>query len=161
MRRKDREITRVDEKLEIIDKCDVCRLAFADETEPYIVPLNFGYEFSEGKLVLYFHCASKGRKLDIMKKHPRVCFEMDCSRKLMGSGEIACEYTMAYESVIGTGTLELCESTEEKLKGLRLLMRQMVKSDNFTFLSEQIERITVLRLLADDFSAKKSTGIRV
>lgn len=160
MRRKDREVTDVNEKLEIIEKCDVCRIAFADGDTPYIVPLNFGYSYSEGRLVLYFHCATKGKKLDRMQEHPHVCFEMDCSRKLLGSGEIACSYTMAFESVIGTGTLEVCEDAEEKLQGLKLLMRQMVKDDCFTYLPEQMQRVTVLRLCVDNFTAKKSTGVQ-
>ncbi|MCI9135355.1 MAG: pyridoxamine 5'-phosphate oxidase family protein, partial [Lachnospiraceae bacterium] len=40
MRRKDREITDFQEILEIIRKCDVCRIALNDEEFPYMVPLN-------------------------------------------------------------------------------------------------------------------------
>ena len=44
MRRHDREITDKNEILEIMDRCDVCRLAFNDGDYPYILPLNFGIE---------------------------------------------------------------------------------------------------------------------
>ena len=44
MRRKDREITDFNEMLEIMKKCDVCRIALNDEEFPYIVPLNFGLD---------------------------------------------------------------------------------------------------------------------
>lgn len=45
MRRKDREITDFHELIEIMKKCDVCRIALKDEDGyPYIVPLNFGLE---------------------------------------------------------------------------------------------------------------------
>ena len=54
----------------------------ADEAGPYIVPLNFG--FSDDSL--YFHSAHKGRKIDILKKNPRVCFEFDLGVKII-SGE--------------------------------------------------------------------------
>jgi nitroimidazol reductase NimA-like FMN-containing flavoprotein (pyridoxamine 5'-phosphate oxidase superfamily) len=40
MRRKDREITSVDKKIEIIEKNKVCRLALSRNNFPYIVPLN-------------------------------------------------------------------------------------------------------------------------
>ena len=57
MRRYDREITDKNEILEIMSRCDVCRLAFNDGDYPYILPLNFGIGEKEGKIVLYFHSA--------------------------------------------------------------------------------------------------------
>ena len=45
MRRSDREITDLKEIVEIMRKCDVCRLALNDDGYPYIIPLNFGMCF--------------------------------------------------------------------------------------------------------------------
>ena len=59
MRRKDREITDIEEIRDIIEKCKVCRLAMQDEEGLYLVPLNFGYEFEEESLALYFHSAKE------------------------------------------------------------------------------------------------------
>ena len=42
MRRADREVKDVNEMIEIMKRCDVCRLALNDEGYPYILPLNFG-----------------------------------------------------------------------------------------------------------------------
>lgn len=39
MRRKDREVTSIDEIVLIIDKCDVCRVAFSYNDIPYIVKI--------------------------------------------------------------------------------------------------------------------------
>lgn len=55
MRRTDREIKEFNEIIEVIKKCDVCRLALHDEEYPYIVPLNFGMQLENGKVVLYFN----------------------------------------------------------------------------------------------------------
>ena len=52
MRRKDREITDIEEIRDIIEKCKVCRLAMQDEEGLYLVPLNFGYEFEKESLAL-------------------------------------------------------------------------------------------------------------
>jgi len=41
MRRKDREIIGIGEKLKIIAKCKICRLGLCENNYPYIVPLNF------------------------------------------------------------------------------------------------------------------------
>ena len=57
MRRKDREITDFNEIIEIIKKCDVCRIALNDEDFPYIVPLNFGLDVQGEQVFFYFHCA--------------------------------------------------------------------------------------------------------
>ena len=43
MRRKDLAVTAPAEIDAIIRGCDCIRLAFADGTHPYIVPLSFGY----------------------------------------------------------------------------------------------------------------------
>ena len=40
----------------------------ADDNQPYIIPLNFGYVYKTGILTLYFHGAYKGMKIDILKK---------------------------------------------------------------------------------------------
>ncbi|GBU25577.1 hypothetical protein R83H12_02227 [Fibrobacteria bacterium R8-3-H12] len=42
MRRKDKEIIGINEKLEIIAKCKICRLGLSENNYPYIVPLNYG-----------------------------------------------------------------------------------------------------------------------
>ena len=60
MRRSDREIIDEQELLQVISECDVCRLALNDEEVPYILPLNFGEEVSDGRLYLYFHGAAEG-----------------------------------------------------------------------------------------------------
>lgn len=42
MRQKNREVSNREELLEIMRRCDVCRLALNNEGYPYIVPMNFG-----------------------------------------------------------------------------------------------------------------------
>ena len=67
MRRADRAISGTEEVEEIIRKADVCRLAFANENFPYIVTMNFGYT-NDPEQLIYFHCASEGKKLDMIRK---------------------------------------------------------------------------------------------
>ena len=83
MRRTDREITDRQELLDVMARCDVCRLALNDESGyPYVVPLNFGMEERDGTLYLLFHGAMTGTKYDRMERDPRVTFEMDCGHML-------------------------------------------------------------------------------
>lgn len=84
MRRKDREITDFNEIIEIIRKCDVCRIALKDDDGyPYIVPLNFGLDVQEEQVYLYFHAAMEGKKLDLIAKDNRATFEMDCDHNFI------------------------------------------------------------------------------
>jgi nitroimidazol reductase NimA-like FMN-containing flavoprotein (pyridoxamine 5'-phosphate oxidase superfamily) len=98
MRRKDREITGIEEQLGLINKYKVCRLGISEDNRPYIVPLNFGYEYKNRELTLYFHSAQGGKKMDILKKNPQACFEIDGEHALIG-GPAACDYGYAYESI--------------------------------------------------------------
>jgi nitroimidazol reductase NimA-like FMN-containing flavoprotein (pyridoxamine 5'-phosphate oxidase superfamily) len=117
MRRKDKEIVDIEDIIKIIKKCDVCRLGIFDDEYPYIIPLNFGYNYENGELSLYFHSAVEGKKLDLIKKNNKVAFEMDCSTELISS-EVPCGYTMTYESICGNGVIEILNDYE-KIQGLK------------------------------------------
>lgn len=154
MRKRDREITNIDEIIKIIKKCDVCSVAFFDEIYPYIVPLNFGLEFESNTLSLYFHCANVGKKLELLRKNNLVAFEMNCMHKLI-LNEIACNSTMQYESVCGNGSIKILDEAE-KIKGLTILMNQYSKSHNYEFNDNKVKSITVLKLTVHKITAKKS-----
>ena len=47
MRRAEREVTQLGQMLEIMERCDCCRLGLGDGDSVYIVPLNFGWKRSE------------------------------------------------------------------------------------------------------------------
>lgn len=154
IRRSDREITDKNEIIKIIEKCDVCRLAFSDNNIPYIVPMNFGYEYAENKLTLFFHGAKEGKKFEIIRNNPVACFEMDCSHKLIEADE-ACKYTMEYESVIGNGKIYLCVEKTDKIKALKHIMKMYVKDKNFNFPESALEAVTVFKLEVTDFTGKR------
>ena len=77
MRRKEREVTDAGEIREILDECKVCRLGLSDEDGIYMVPMNYGYREQDGKLILYFHGAKEGKKVEMIRKDPRAGFEME------------------------------------------------------------------------------------
>ena len=93
-------------------RCDGCRLALNDDGYPYILPLNFGIKIVDGKVILYFHSALEGYKVDIIKKDNRASFEMDCKHQLQYFKEKG-YCTMAYESVIGSGRIRILEEVEK------------------------------------------------
>ncbi|MDR2069780.1 MAG: pyridoxamine 5'-phosphate oxidase family protein [Spirochaetaceae bacterium] len=155
MRRKEREITDLEELLGIVSRCKVCRLAMAENNRPYVVPLNFGYEYQNGELLLYFHGAQEGKKIAILNKNPEVCFEMDGGHRLI-EGREAHNYSFAYESVIGFGAVEFVEEDKKKAHGLNLLMRHQTGQDrDFVFDEPRLRETAVYRVKARSFTGKR------
>jgi len=149
MIRKDREITSRAEMESIINKAFVCRLGMADENGPYIVPLSFGYK--EGSL--YFHCAIKGRKLDILKKNKRVCFEIDTDHEIVES-EKACNWGMKYKSVIGLGNAFFIEDAESKKAALGIIMHHY-SGRSFEFEEKEIDRVVIFKVDIESMTGKE------
>lgn len=120
MRRSDREITDFWELVEVMGRCDVCRLALNAPEVPYILPLNFGMEVRDSRVVLYFHGAAQGTKHELIARDNRVSFEMDCGHSLILDEEKQ-TCSMTYESVVGRGLIETVPDSE-KLRVLKLIM---------------------------------------
>ncbi len=156
MRRKDREITGLAEIMEILSRCQVCRLGMCQKGMPYVVPLNFGVEREGERLVLYFHGAREGKKLDIIRENPQVCVEFDGEHRLL-EGETACAHSFAYESVIGFGKAEILESHEEKAQGLAAILRSLTGKE-FTFTPEQTQSVAVLRVALEEVAGKRRSA---
>jgi len=152
MRRTDREILNMDEILEIINKCDVCRLALFDEEYPYIIPMNFGFEYQNQRIIIYLHCANEGKKLELIYKNKKVSFEMDCSHKLI-QGNKPCDCTMEYESVIGNGIIEIMKDNKEE--ALTALMKHYSKVEIFTFSDKMLLATTTLKITVEKITAKR------
>ena len=150
MRRKDKEITDRAEIEAIIKKALVCRLAMVDENEPYIVPLCFGFRENS----LYFHSAIHGRKIDILRKNTRTCFEFDVDCEIR-SGEKACDFSMRFGSVIGFGTATFLEEPEAKRDALDIIMAQYAE-DKFTYTDSAIEKIVVIKVDIDRMTGKRA-----
>lgn len=148
MRRKEKEITDRATLDEIIKESRVCRLGLTDGDQPYIVPLNFGYQAP----YLYFHCATEGRKLDLIKQNPKVCFEFDELIRLKKDRN-ACEWGAEYRSIIGEGVAEIVNDDEEKRKGLARIMAQY-SGREFEFPSDALERTCVIRVTIREMTGK-------
>lgn len=156
MRRSDREIKDFDKIVEIIKKCDVCRIAMNDGDFPYIVPLNFCTEVKDGQVYLYFHGALEGKKINLLKKNNKVTFEMDCEHNfIFYDDRMSC--TMGYESVIGHGTMEFLNE-DQKFEALKILMKQY-HEDDFKFNTDMMKVTSVFKLTVIDMVGKKRDNV--
>ena len=154
MRRKEREITDYNTMLDIVHKCNCIRLGFVDGEDAYIVPLNYGYEDKDGKLVIYCHGAKEGRKAELIKRNGRASFEMDTKHELV-AGNIACDYSYMYQSVIGKGSIEFIENYEEKKHALEVIMAHYSDKKDWQFSEARINAVAVMKLNVTEWSAKE------
>ncbi len=119
MRRRDKEISSRAEIDAVISSAVVCRLAFARDNEPYVVPISFGYDGE----AIFIHTAGKGRKIDFIQANNRVCFEFEAGVELRTDDDEACAWTFNFQSVIGYGSVTEIEDPADKTRGLNHIMR--------------------------------------
>ena len=152
MRRTEDEITSREEILDILKKATICRLALHDEEYPYIVPLNFGIEEKED-LYLYFHCARKGKKLDLIRRNNKACFEVEADTEMV-PGNKPCSWSMKFRSVIGEGSLEIIEDEPGIRHGLDVLMEHYTGKGEYPYDESVLKKTFVLRLKVHRLTAK-------
>jgi nitroimidazol reductase NimA-like FMN-containing flavoprotein (pyridoxamine 5'-phosphate oxidase superfamily) len=152
MRRKEREVSDKDAIERIIMKSDVCRIALANDNIPYIVTMNFGYCPGPDP-ILYFHCANAGKKLEMIRRNNKVCFEMDTDHELY-NGEKGCDWGMKYSSIIGYGEIFFVTEEEEKKEGLDCIMNHYGGEGNYLYDDNTIGRTIILRLDIKEIKGK-------
>ena len=153
MRRNDREITDISAIVSFIEKEKIIRIAFYDDGDIYIVPVNYGYINENGVHTFYFHGAKAGRKFELAKASPNVGFEIDGCYELL-EADIACNFSARFESVIGTGRLSLVEDRSEKIKGLDALMKQTTERAGWSYNDAMLSGVAVFRLDVEKMSCK-------
>ena len=153
MRRSDRAVTEPAALFDILTRCRVARLGLCRGGVPYVVPMNFACEQKDGRFVFYVHCASEGKKLDILRENANVCVEVDCDHALV-PGAQACSHSFRYASVIVHGRAEILQNAAEKAQALTLLMRWQT-GKGIPVSPEQASRVTVLRITAEEIMGKQ------
>ncbi len=152
MTKRERQITDETRIRHILDTAKVLHLGLCVDNEPYVVPMNYGYCLEEGRLVLYLHSAVRGKKLDMLRRNPKVFFELDCDR-IPFQGEIACQYGLAYSSLMGRGTARIIENVEEKKRAMSVLMKTQTGGD-FSFNDRLVSIVAVIRIDVAEYTAK-------
>ncbi|MEJ2354880.1 MAG: pyridoxamine 5'-phosphate oxidase family protein [candidate division WOR-3 bacterium] len=151
MRKKDKEIQVPEEIGEILSSNKICRIALSDGDAPYIVPMNYGY--IEKKI--YLHTAKVGKKIDIIRKNNKVCFEVTDSIEEL-SAEKACNFSTKYRCVIGFGTIKIVKDLDRKKQALQILMKQHTGENNWQFPDAIVEKTMVLEIEIKSVTGKKS-----
>ena len=153
MTRRERQITDRDRIIEILNRCLVVHVGLVDGDEPYVVPMNYGYTMDEnGMLTLYLHGATQGRKLDVMRKNPKVFVEMECD-VVPFAGDVACKYGTSYQSLMGRGRAVILDDPQEKMRALSQIMKTQTGGD-FVFNERLVSVVSLIRVEVTEYTAK-------
>ncbi len=150
----EREVTDIAEILAILSKHEVCRIGFNDNLCPYVVPVNFGYEYQNGRWIFYFHGARTGKKMRLLRKNPAVCIEMDGDHALLRADD-PCDYSYAYTSVFATGLASILQTREEMRYGLDVIMRQTDPGKTFSYREDMMKAVCVVRIECDALTCRR------
>ena len=153
MRRSDREITDPQQIRAFIAAEQILRIAFIDDEEVYIVPVNYGYVCEERKSIFYFHGAREGRKYNLSLNAPTIGFEIDGNYQPL-THEQACKFSASFQSLIGTGQVQIVTDEGEKKKGLNAIMAQVSEKSEWSYSEQAMEKVAVFRLEVKTMSCK-------
>jgi len=150
MRLKEKEISSENEILNILKRARICHLALSNENQPYMVPLHFGYY----KNRLYFHSASEGKKLTMIRKNPDVCFSIVTDIEII-QGETACQWQSRYRSITGFGTASLVTDSGKKIEALNIIMSHYTEGP-FEYDQKALDQCLIIQIDIRSMTGKKS-----
>lgn len=86
------------------------RIACTEDHIPYIVPVNYAYDGNQ----IISH-STGGKKIDIMRKNPRVCFQVDEINNIFN-----------WKSVIALGRFEEITTMPEKEQAMSVINNRLI-----------------------------------
>ena len=152
MRRREKEITDRDELRRILAAARICRVAMCDGDRPYLVPLSFALDGED----LVLHAAREGRKLEVLRRNPAVCFEVEEAVALRPA-ETACDFSFGFRTVIGFGEVVFVEDLAERRR-LLALFGPRYGAPPGAIPDAELARTRVLRVRVRELTGKRSPG---
>lgn len=147
MRRKDREITRLEAE-EILENGLYGVLStIGEDGQPYGVPLSYTYK----NACIYFHCAAVGHKIENLQHNPRVSFCV-----VGNTCVIPAERTVKYESAIAFGVASEVQGPEKDDALLALLEKYSAEyiEEGKTVIAKNGKTTTVIKIEITHISGK-------
>ena len=153
LRRTDKAMDHPDEIARVLETARWISLAMCRDGEPYVVALNHGWDRARG--CLYFHCASAGKKVDVLRANDRV---WGLAVEDLGYRDGECDH--AFRSVMFSGRVRFLTELREVRHALEVMIRQQ-ESDPEAVIAEQltdarIAAVTVGRIDLDELTGKQA-----
>ena len=153
LRRQDRAMTEQNARLLLRESTYAVLCMENIDGGGYGIPINYAWDEEDS---IYFHCAGMGHKLRCIQNNPRVSLVV-----LKAPGVLGEQFSMAYESVIVQGNVDIVNNSEEKRKALTLLIQRITPQHierGEQYINRAIDITTVLRLRISEFSGKSHSS---
>ena len=132
--------------LEVMDKAPYITVGMTDgDGMPYSVPLSLA---RTDEKTFYFHCATEGKKLDILRENPRVCLTA-VSKCKPTVGPKDGSFTLEFKSAIAFGKAEIVADDNEKREALRAICQRFLPNHMDAFdaaVARSMSRTAVVRI---------------
>ncbi|MHA1680507.1 MAG: pyridoxamine 5'-phosphate oxidase family protein [Promethearchaeota archaeon] len=155
MRKRNRKIKEMAEVEAILKECRVCRLAMSKDNQPYVIPVNYGYE----NMVIFIHTGKEGMKMDFLKENDKVCIEVDRNCNLIAA-DSACKFSYAYESVVAFGEVSIIDEPAGKRKALDIIMKHQTGTGGWEYNKPILDMVRLLQIPLHHVTGKRSLPIR-
>ena len=103
---------------------------------------------------LYFHSTPKGKKIEILKKNPNVCFEFEIFTQVIKSAK-ACKWGMKYRSVIGFGKAGFIADDDLKRQAFDIIMNQYADG-SFVYEEALLKSTIIIKVEIHSMTGKQS-----
>ena len=145
MRKESREMS-AGWALEVFDKAPYITISMADaDGNPYGLPLSL---VRTDDKTFWFHCATEGKKLDILKDNPRVFLSaVTKCRPLRGPKDGS--FTLEFQSATAVGMAEIVEDESTKKEALRAICQRFLPQQMEGFevaVSRSLHRTAVVKI---------------
>lgn len=153
MRRKDKLMESRDDLDRVLSAARYVTVAMCDQGRPYLVTLSHGYDAQDS--CLYFHCAPKGRKIDVLERDAEVYGQAMLD---LGYQQGSCDHL--FETVQFEGTVTFVTDHAAKVHALEVMIRQL-EDDPEPVIAEQtkersVAKVTIGRVDIGSLSGKRS-----
>jgi nitroimidazol reductase NimA-like FMN-containing flavoprotein (pyridoxamine 5'-phosphate oxidase superfamily) len=125
---------------------------------PYVVTLNYGFEWNGDLPVFWFHCAKEGRKIDLIRKNAAACVSVDVDHELI-KGDKGCDWSMKYRSVVAEGEVEIVEDPAEQKRGMDVVMERYAGRTAGSPTTSGPQGDGLLRMRVSPFQANRSITV--
>jgi uncharacterized protein len=153
IRRKDKAIIDQNEMKKILQQTKYITIALCRNNEPYLITLSHGYD--PEKNIIYFHCASVGKKIDILKENNIIW-----GQALIDKGYVKDKCDHLWATVMFRGSVSFIFDGDKKRHALDIMIRQLEQNPERVIKKQitekSIRRVTIGRIDIDYMSGKKA-----
>jgi uncharacterized protein len=139
---------------QILKNCSEATMACFDEPYPYIIPVNYGFEW-EDTLIFYLHTALDGHKNQLIRKNNKVALNIHQFLDRVGYKKIK-GFDHDFRSVTCFGKAEIIrgDQEEEFLHGLSLLNQNNHRPPLIRVAPVWKKKIVLIKVTVDQITGK-------